>query len=163
MKFFLKSLFNFFGYKNSKPQIIILSDDWGSIRIKSLQDLESLKKLGLDVNNRFDSFDSLETNEDLESLFEILINHRDHLGNHPVITAVTNVGNPDFRKIQDSNFKKYYYETIDQTYQRYPNSSKVLSLIKHGIEQRIFIPQSHGREHVQANWWLDELKDENSF
>lgn len=163
MKNILKTILNVKALKTDKKQLLILSDDWGSVRIRSKQDQETLVKKGLTVNNRFDKYDSLETNEDLELLYEVLTKHKDQLGNHPVITAVTNVGNPDFDKISASNFKTYAYETIDQTYQRYPDSERVLSLIKQGIEQKLFIPQSHGREHVQVNWWIKELQNKNSY
>jgi hypothetical protein len=140
-----------------------MSDDWGSVRIKSLQDQQELLKKGLEINNRFDLYDTLETNKDLEELFEVLLKHKDSKGNHPVITAVTNVGNPDFEKIKDNDFNEYFYETIDKTYKRYPESDRVLSLTKQGIDHKIFIPQSHGREHVQINWWMSELKNNQSF
>lgn len=159
----LKHIINSVSSKCEKKLLLILSDDWGSVRIKSKQDQEALVKKGLTINNRFDQYDSLETNEDLELLFEVLTKHKDHKGNHPIITAVTNVGNPDFEKIAASHFKTYAYETIDQTYQRYPDSDRVLSLIKQGINQKIFVPQSHGREHVQINWWMQELQEVNSF
>ena len=131
--------------------------------IKSTQDQESLVKKGLIINNRFDQYDSLETNEDLELLFEVLTKYKDHNGNHPCITAVTNVANPDFKKIKESDFQEYHYETIASTYLRYPDSDRVLNLTHEGIHNKIFIPQSHGREHVQVNWWMEELQNKDSF
>lgn len=151
------------GYQTDKKQILLLSDDWGSVRIKSTQDQEALVKKGLIINNRFDQYDSLETNEDLELLFEVLTKYKDHNGNHPCMTAVTNVANPDFKKIKESDFQEYHYETIASTYLRYPDSDRVLNLTHEGIYNKIFIPQSHGREHVQVNWWMSELKNINSF
>ena len=151
------------GYQTDKKQILLLSDDWGSVRIKSTQDQEALVKKGLIINNRFDQYDSLETNEDLELLFEVLTKYKDHNGNHPCITAVTNVANPDFKKIKESDFQEYHYETIASTYLRYPDSDRVLNLTHEGIQNKIFIPQSHGREHVQVNWWMEELQNKDSF
>lgn len=151
------------GYQTDKKQILLLSDDWGSVRIKSTQDQEALVKKGLIINNRFDQYDSLETNEDLELLFEVLTKYKDHNGNHPCITAVTNVANPDFKKIKESDFQEYHYETIASTYLRYPYSDRVLNLTHEGIHNKIFIPQSHGREHVQVNWWMEELQNKDSF
>ena len=151
------------GYQTDKKQILLLSDDWGSVRIKSTQDQEALVKKGLIINNRFDQYDSLETNEDLELLFEVLTKYKDHNGNHPCITAVTNVANPDFKKIKESDFQEYHYETIASTYLRYPDSDRVLNLTHEGIHNKIFIPQSHGREHVQVNWWMEELQNKDSF
>lgn len=159
LKFFISKL----SAKYNSKALLILSDDWGSVRIRSKEDQTVLINKGLQINNRFDQYDSLETNEDLELLFEVLTRYKDHKGNHPVITAVTNTGNPDFKKIEESGLQKYTYETIDNTYQRYPHSGNVLNLVLEGIDKRIFIPQSHGREHVQVNWWMDELQDVDSF
>lgn len=163
MKTILKSLLNQLSPKTDKKKLIFLSDDWGSIRIKSKEDQEALKRNGLNINNRFDKYDSLETNADLELLFQVLTKHKDDRGNHPVFTAVTNVGNPDFEKIATNGFNGYAYETIDQTYKRYPGSDRVLSLFMEGISGNFFIPQSHGREHLQVNWWMQELKEENGY
>jgi hypothetical protein len=163
MKNILKKITAKMGYQTDKKQILLLSDDWGSVRIKSTQDQEALVKKGLIINNRFDQYDSLETNEDLELLFEVLTKYKDHNGNHPCITAVTNVANPDFKKIKESDFQEYHYETIASTYLRYPDSDRVLNLTHEGIQNKIFIPQSHGREHVQVNWWMEELQNKDSF
>lgn len=148
--------------RTKRKIVVFKSDDWGSVRIRSKEDQKELIKKGLKITNRFDQYDSLETNDDLEMLFEVLTKYKDQYGNHPVITAVTNVANPDFTRIQDSAFKEYFFETIDRTYQRYPDSDRVMRLVQEGIRNKIFIPQSHGREHVQVNWWMRELSIENS-
>lgn len=163
INYFAKRILDINSLRISKKQLIILSDDWGSVRIRSKEYQEALIHKGYQINNRFDQYDSLETNEDLQLIFEVLTTYKDHKGNHPVITAVTNTGNPDFKKIKASGFQEYAYETIDKTYQRYENSDKVLELIKKGISEKIFIPQSHGREHLQVNWWMSELRSKNSF
>ena len=160
LKNFLKNITEI---KTSRKLLMFLSDDWGSVRIRSKHDQNQLIKKGLNINNRFDLYDALETNEDLERLFEVLMRHKDQQGNHPVITAVFNVANPDFQRIKESGFKEYFYETIESTYQRYENSDQVLALIKKGITQGIFVPQSHGREHLQVNWWMEELKNKRSY
>ena len=163
MKKLLKKIANLPALKTDRKLIVLLSDDWGSVRIKSLEDQKQLVEKGFKIQSRFDKYDTLESNADIEALFEVLLKHTDHKGNHPVITAVTNVANPDFKRIQENDFQSYYYETIEQTYQRYPESDKVFDLIHQGIRQNIFVPQSHGREHVQVNWWLEELQDGTSF
>ena len=163
MRKFIKKLANLPAIKTDRKLIIILSDDWGSSRIKSLEDQKQLLDKGLKINSRFDRYDTLEGNADMEGLFEVLLKYTDHKGNHPVINAVSNVANPDFTRIQENDFQNYYYESIQETYQRYPESDKVLELVAEGIKQNIFVPQSHGREHVQVNWWMDELQEKNSF
>jgi hypothetical protein len=163
MKQLFKKLTNIPALKTNKKLIVLLSDDWGSVRMRSVKDQKELVDKELCSNNRFDQFDTLETNADMEDLFNVLLKHNDHKGNHPVITAVTNVANPDFKRIQEEDFQKYHFESIAKTYQRYEDSNKVLDLVKQGIQQNIFVPQSHGREHVQINWWLEELQNKNSF
>ena len=163
LKKMLKLSIDLMAIKSNKKQILFLSDDWGSLRIRSKKDQVVLIKNEYQINNRFDQYDSLETNDDIELLFEVLKKHKDINGNHPVITAVTNTGNPDFKKIKESSFQEYAYETIEATYNRYPDSDRVLSLIRKGIDNKIFVPQSHGREHVQINWWMSELKNNQSF
>lgn len=163
LKQIIKKIVDFKAIKTNRKLVIIMSDDWGSLRIKSKQDQDALIKKGLVINNRFDEFDVLETNDDLELLFEVLTKHKDYKGNHPLISAVTNVCNPDFEKIKADNFQNYYFESIDQTYNRYPHSDRVLSLTKEGTMNNIFVPQSHGREHVQVNWWIQELQNKDSF
>lgn len=163
MKYLFKNICSKIGYQTNKKQILFLSDDWGSVRIKSKIDQAALIEKGLKIESRFDQFDALETNEDLELLFEVLTKYKDYKGNHPCITAVTNVANPDFKKIKDDNFQNYHYETIEETYNRYPKSDKVLKLALEGIQNKIFIPQSHGREHLQINWWMEELQHKQSF
>lgn len=163
MKDILKKIIAQFGYQTSKKQIIILSDDWGSVRLKSLQARESLQNKGIKTtSSRFDTYDCLESNKDLELLFEILSKHKDYLGNPVCITAVTNVANPNFQAIKESNFTEYFFEKNTETYKRYTQSDNVYNLTKEGITEKIFIPSSHAREHVQVNWWMNELQNENS-
>ncbi|MEC5166432.1 hypothetical protein RCH18_002172 [Flavobacterium sp. PL11] len=163
MKNFFKKIANLPALKTNRKLIIFLSDDWGSVRMRSSKHQKQLEANGLRISSRFDQFDTLESNADMEGLYEVLLKHKDCKENNPIITAVSNVANPDFKRIQQENFQNYHFESIDKTYQRYPDSNKVLELVKQGIEQNIFIPQSHGREHLQVNWWMKDLKDENSF
>lgn len=163
MKTIVKKILDYRAIQTKRKLIIFMSDDWGSLRMKSKEDQKILEQKGLKVNNRFDRFDTLETNEDLELLFDVLTKYKDVSGNHPVITAVTNVGNPDFKRIREANFQNYYFESIDETYKRNLNSDRVLSVAQDGIQNKIFVPQSHGREHVQVNWWMEELKNKESF
>jgi hypothetical protein len=146
------------GFKTDRKLLIICSDDWGSMRLKDARTRQQLNALGLNLDsNRFDRFDCLETNEDLEMLFEILHSHKDHKGNHPVFTALTNVANPDFAKIRDNEYQRYFYEDISETYQHYPGRHNVLNLYREGIKERLFIPQFHGREHLQVVPWMKAL------
>lgn len=152
------------GWSTNRKVILFLSDDWGGIRVPSIKAREALHASGIDMkDNRFDLNDTLESNSDLEGLFEILLNHKDGIGNHPVITAVTNVANPDFTRIRDSGYRNYYYEPFNETLCRYPDHDRVFNLYIKGIELNIFRPEFHGREHLQINWWLENLQTGNEM
>lgn len=152
------------GWQSEKKLLVFCSDDWGGIRNCSLNSHRKLSELGLIMNsNRFDRFDTLESNKDMETLFEVLLKYRDHRGNHPVITAVTNVGNPDFDKIKKDNYEKYYWEPFTETLSKHPNRDKVYDYYLEGIARKIFIPESHGREHLQILWWMEELRQPDSW
>ena len=132
------NLRNIPGWSSKRHIIVFESDDWGSIRMSSKENKIELEKKGFDFTNQdFNSFDALESNEDLSCLFQVLQSHTDMYGNHPIITAVSIVGNPDFDKIEKSGFKEYYWEPMSETCKRYPEHDKVCNLYKYGISNAL--------------------------
>ncbi|AXG73152.1 hypothetical protein DVK85_02490 [Flavobacterium arcticum] len=155
-----RKIVNILGWKTDRKIIVIESDDWGGISMPSKEAYETLLKNDIKVNtNPYSRYDSLASEQDLEALFEVLLKYKDSNGNPPVITANTNVANPDFKKIKESGFKEYHYEPFTETLKRYPKHTNSFNLWKEGINQKIFIPQFHGREHLNAQLWLNELKE----
>ncbi|MFN3952777.1 MAG: polysaccharide (de)acetylase [Thermaurantimonas sp.] len=147
------------GWHTHRKIIVIESDDWGSIRMPSREVYLKLLAKGYAVDAcHYNRNDRLESNKDLELLFELLLHFKDHMGRHPVITANTIMCNPDFEKIRQSNFYQYYHETFSETLSKYPDSDKVLSYYLSGITSNIFYPQFHGREHVNIYTWLNALQ-----
>ncbi len=164
IKSILKSLVYKFHHNSSRKLVIITSDDWGSVRLSSAQGRQALLNKGIiSTDNRFDCYDTLESNQDLEYLFEVLMKYKDKNGAHPVLTAVTNVANPNFEKIKHSNFKEFHFEPFTETLNRQPSSNRVFDLYSEGQRLRIFKPESHGREHLNVFWWLNMLSDKNSI
>lgn len=154
-----KNLVNIPGWITNKKIIVIESDDWGSISMPSLSVYKKLLASGVPVDqNLFTQFDSLESEEDLDELFNVLTKYQDCKGNHPCITACSVVANPDFEKIAASDFQEYHYEPITETYQRYPNHAKSFEIWKEGIDAHILWPQFHGREHLNPKEWLKVLR-----
>ncbi|GAB1448417.1 hypothetical protein MASR2M44_14260 [Bacteroidota bacterium] len=141
-------------------KVLILSDDWGSIRLKDKASRNRLASFGLDwETNRFNQSDSLERNSDVERLLEVLNKYKDGQGKGPVFTLVANLGNPDFEQIQASRFTNFYVEDLEKTYRRTPGSEQVPDLFQQGISAGLFNPALHGREHVRTAVWLDFLKN----
>ena len=106
----------------------------------------------------YNRYDSLESNEDLEMLFNVLSSVKDKNLNPAKITANTLVANPDFEKIADSGYKDYFYETTLETYKRYPKHNKSFEIFKQGITAKVVMPQFHGREHLNVKRWMRSLQ-----
>lgn len=154
-----KSFIELAGWHSKSKIIVFVSDDWGSIRNFSKDTRLHLIKHGFDMEaNRFDRYDMLESNDDMERLFDLLLAVKNRHGEHPVITAALNVANPDFDKIRASGFQNYFYEPIDQIYSRSDTTHKVLEYYNLGIKEKIFRPEFHGREHLNAVEWVKALK-----
>lgn len=147
------------GFHTKRHLVIIESDDWGSIRMPSRDVLENLKKLGdKPENDAFLSNDCLENESDLKALFEVLSSVKDSRGNPAVITANFATANPSFDEI-DIESGTYSFEPFYKTYDKYYSNNNVLKTIKDGIENKVFIPQLHCREHLNVNRWMMDLRD----
>lgn len=158
----IKNLSNLPGWRTTRKIVVFESDDWGSIRMPSLQTFEYLKSKGVDVSSgdslRYNLNDTLATADDLSSLFEILNSVKDKNGNPAVFTPISLVANPDFEKIKESNFQGYFYEPFTETLKRY-NREDAFILWKEGIQKRLFVPQFHGREHLNVQVWIRALQN----
>ena len=158
-RFFLNSK----GVSSARKVIVIESDDWGAIRMPNLQTYQKLSNSGYAVDKcPYAVNDSLASEEDLKKLFEVLSSFKDKSGNPPVITGNCVTANPDFHKIQESDFQSYFWEPITETFKKYDAHAKSFDLWKSGLEQKFFYPQFHGREHVNWKYWLKELRNPDS-
>lgn len=156
----LLSWSNFRGWSTDKKYIIIESDDWGSIRTASPEAYRAMIAAGDHVDRYpFTRYDALESEDDLELLFELLTGFKDSKGNHPVFTANCAVANPDFEKIKESHFTRYHYEPFTETLKKYGKHNNCLELWKSGINTGVFLPQLHCREHVNITKWLADLQN----
>jgi hypothetical protein len=157
-----KNISNIPGWSTGRKIFVIESDDWGSIRMPSLDAFNRLTSAGLDLLScdaeRYNRNDSLATIHDLSALFELLTSFSDSNGKNPVITPVTIVANPDFEKIRESGFRQYHYEPFTETLKRNVLGSDIFKLWQEGIRKQIFLPQMHGREHLNVPAWLKALQ-----
>lgn len=152
------NLVNVYGWRTNRKIVVIESDDWGNIRVQSPKAFEVLDqkyKIGKVSYNRFDA---LETSDDVQALYESLRKIKDINGNHPKFTANFNLTNPDFQKIKSSGFQQYSYETFIDSYEKYYNSASTFELIQQGLKENLILPQFHGREHLQVEYWMRDLK-----
>ncbi len=160
-----KIIFNFFKHYpgwSSKDKIVVFeSDDWGSMRAPSPESHEILKKAGLDMSWTFNQLDGLASSQDLSALFEVLAKYKDKQGSVAKFTAVSVVANPDFERIAASGFSEYYYEPFTTTLKRTFPGENTWQTWKEGMNDGVFVPQFHGREHLNVGNWMRELKTNN--
>lgn len=155
---------NVIGWRTNKKIVVIESDDWGTIRMASKNSFNHFIKKGLPVDKcPYNSNDCLESNQDMEMLFNELSSVKDIKGNYAILTANNVVANPDFEKIKESNFTKYHYEVFTETLKRYPKHDRVNDLYLEGIQKKIFKPQFHAREHLNVDRWLNALQSKNTI
>lgn len=147
------------GWRTKRHIVVIESDDWGSIRMSSIENFNKMLKAGMPVDkSHYNLYDALECNDDLIALMETLSKFKDVTGRPPVFTGVNVVANPDFEKIKQNGFLEYVYEPYTETCKRYDNHEKVYELWKEAIAKRLIVPIFHGREHLNAQFWLRALQ-----
>ena len=154
-------LSNLFGWRTNRKLIVIESDDWGSVYMSDKKAFEEMKAKGIPLHSHYLKNDTLESNEDMEMLMEVLRKHKDSSGRHVVMTGVNVVANPNFEKIKANGFTKYEYELFTETAKRFPQSNKIHTLWKQGIEERLLVPVFHGREHLNVQRWMKLLQEGN--
>lgn len=161
IKSLIKNISNIPGWRTNRNIVVIESDDWGSIRMPSnaarAQLLANLVSMGDIERQRYTNFDTLANEIDFEALFETLSQFKDMNGKYPVFTAVSLVANPDFDKIKESNFECYFYEPFPVTLERYGHKN-TFKMWQQGIQNKLFIPQFHGREHLNISLWMRKLQ-----
>lgn len=153
------------GWRTSRKIVVIESDDWGSIRMSDNKSLNQLIKAGI-VNPdssefRYFKFDTIESELDLEALFLTLTEFADQTGRPAVFTPITIMANPDFERIRDAKYNRYYFEPFNKTYENYFGNSNCLKQWENGINNRLFVPQFHGREHLNVHAWMNSLRSAN--
>jgi hypothetical protein len=149
-------------WKTSKKILVIESDDWGSVRMPNKEVFQKALKFGIPVDRcPFNTYDTLASSTDFEALFEVLQSYKGVDGKTPIITANTIVANPDFTKIQDNHFEDYFFEPFQATLKRYYPNEDVFSCWKYGMDNNLFKPQLHGREHVYVKYWMKFLWDKS--
>ena len=158
-----QSIINVFGTQIDEKIVVFESDDWGMIRTRSIEAYSRLRFKGYPVDKcSYNRLDSLERNQDLSGLLEVLDKHKDSRSAPVRFTLNNVVANPDFRKILDSHYEEYYYEPFTDTLQDYPEADAVFDLYQRGLKAGLIQIQFHGREHVNINRWLVALQSGDS-
>lgn len=154
---------NISGWRTNRKLVIFSVDDYGNVRIGSKEALVNLKNQNISFDSHFDTFDSLETRSDLESLYEVLGSVRDKHGNPAIFTPYALSCNINFEAMKANGYKEYIYELLPDTYrklaERAPESyDGTWNLWEEGIRNSFMHPQFHGREHFNLHIFNELLQ-----
>ena len=156
-----RNLINIPGFRTNSKIVVIESDDWGSIRMPSKEVFSQLLKQEIRVDNcHYNKYDSLETEDDLSLLFEVLNSVKDKNAEPAIITANAIVANPDFDKIRKGDFTNYFYKKINESYKDFNGCEHSLDVMIQGHNSGNLSIQSHGREHLNIQRWMHYLKED---
>jgi len=158
----LDNLKNIPGWRTPEKLVVFAVDDYGNVRQDSANSKQRMTDAGLEMSNRFDRFDAVETSQDLEALFEVLSSVSDGHGRSAVFTAYTLCANPDFDAINTDD-ATYRYESLPQTFARVEDTQGqayrgAWNLWQEGIRLGLLRPQFHGREHINIEMLERKLR-----
>ena len=107
--------------------------------------------------------DAFESAEDLEDLFEVTNSIKDKNGHSAKLTFLMNPANPDFKKIEADNFKKFYSESFSETLEKREDGDAIYKTYESAINNNFLEVGFHGREHLNVNQWLTDLKKNDNL
>jgi len=150
----LDNLKNIPGWRTAEKLVAFSVDDYGNVRLDSKAAWERMAAAGLDLGGRFDRFDTLETRQDLEALFEVLASVTDASGRSAVFTPYGLCANPDFDAMLSGD-PGYRYEPLPRTFERLTATQPqaydgAWALWREGMRLGLLRPQFHGREHLNV-------------
>jgi|GEM_PF-542270 len=155
----IENIKNIPGWSTKRKIVAFISDDWGDLRIHSEADFKKLVSNGIPVDKHPRTrFETLANYEDLELLFNVLRSVKDRQGRSAVLSPLTIMANPDFIKIEANDFREYHYNLFTDTLKEYENGEDTISKWRQGIDEKIFLPELHGREHINVPLWMRKLQ-----
>lgn len=158
----LLNLKNMPGWRTKRKIVVFSVDDYGNVRLDSKKARQQMDEAGMNAHNRFDRLDTLETKQDLEMLYDTLQSATDKNGRHAVFTPFALPCNINFEQMKKESYKEYHYELLPDTYEKLsmqqPEAYKgAWQLWQEGIEERLMVPQFHGREHLNLKVFEEKL------
>jgi hypothetical protein len=149
----INNLKNITGWKSNRKLLAFAVDDYGNIRLSSLEARKKLEADGVNLKSRFDQLDALDTFQDIEMLFKVLQSVKDKNNNPAIFTTYALCANVDFEKSLAKG--EFVPESLDSTYERLSqedpeNFEGAFPLLKEGISMGLIRPQFHGREHLNV-------------
>lgn len=153
------------GWQTRHKYVAFAVDDYGNVRLASQKARDFLASRISGFGGQMDSYDAVETREDLEALFETLARVADRDGRKAVFTAYSLPANPDFDHMRRDH--TYAYETLIRTFERLAGDQPrayegTWELWQQGMEDGLLRPQFHGREHFSVPLLEHKLRNRDA-
>jgi hypothetical protein len=163
----LNNLKNIYGWRTPRKIIVISVDDYGNVRLDSNKARQNMDEAGLKVHSRFDAYDTLETREDLERLYDVLDSVKGKNNRSAVFTPFALPCNIDFERMAEEGYVEYQYELLPETYNKLSQVDPLAyegtwALWQEGINKGIIVPQFHGREHLNLKVFKEKLDNKDN-
>ena len=138
--------------------IVFQSDDWGLCGW--CPDLEAYREvLDKDENLRYleHGKSTLESPEDMERLFDVLLKYKGGDGRPPIFQAAYIMSNPDYDAIRESGCKIYSDLVIPEVPSRWQRGD-FIAKAKEGIKMGLWHPVYHGNSHFNRFKWIKLIR-----
>lgn len=157
---------NLRGLRTQRKIVVFSVDDYGNIRLDSQKAREKMDAAGLKVRTRFDAYDTLETKQDIEQLVDVLTSVKDKNGRSAVFTPFAMSCNIDFESMANNGFSEFVNESVDVSFKKLsqlqPSAYEgAWELMKKAIEERVILPQYHGREHLNLKVFKEKIDNKD--
>ena len=160
---------------NKRKVIVFESDDWGGLEhgIPNMQTQRRLAKhpdIIRAVNTTeskklrfYTIMDTLESVEDLDALFKLLLHFRGGDGRPAVFTPIYLLASLDFRAIKANGFTKYVDIGIDKPYPAiFRRCGDITAKAREGLRLGVWVPESHNTRmtaHIDPHKWVRLLRE----
>jgi len=121
-----------------------------------------MDRAGLNTFSRFDTYDTVETSDDLQALYEALSSVKDSTNRSAIFTPFALPCNIDFERMEQEDYAGYRYEFLPATYEKLSAKDpgayeSAWPLWREGIDKGYLQPQFHGREHLNLKVFTEKL------
>jgi len=142
-----RSLFPGEGFSLDRPLLLLQSDDWGRVGLRTLEVLDQLRSAGVTLGEQPYDFYSLETAEDVVALARLLKGHRDSTGRTACITMNFVMANLDFAKMAANEFQQIHLRPLCDGLPEGWERAGLFEAYREGVEAGVFFPALHGLTH----------------
>jgi hypothetical protein len=152
------------GYRFKRPLVLFQSDDWGFVGIRDQEGFQELQGRGLSLGTNPYDYYSVETEEDLHCLYEVLHRHHDSIGRSPCFVFNFVMANLNFPRVINSGYARLALMPLAEGLPGKWNRPGFLETYQEGIQQGFIYPAFHGLTHFSQAAALKALQanDERS-